>query len=215
MDKEEIRLRERAYMVKKQIKGRGVSAPLVLEAMEKVPRDFFVPEHIKDRAYADGPLPIGKGQTISQPYIVAFMTEALGLKGDEKILEIGTGCGYQTAVLAEIAKEVYTIEIVEELGKRAEKTLKSLGYTNIHKKIGDGYFGWREKSPFDGIIITAAPRKIPVKLFDQLKTGCKMIVPVGEWHQELKSITRLEEGLEEKLLLDVRFVPMTGAIDKE
>jgi len=215
MTEEEIRIKEKIYMLERQIKDRGVRDEKVLAAVAKVPRHIFVPETIRDRAYMDGPLPIGKGQTISQPYIVAFMTEALRLSGEEKILEIGTGCGYQTAVLAEIAKEVYSIEIVEELGLSAKKILEELGYANIHTRIGDGYFGWPEEAPFDKIIITAAPHKTPEKLFEQLKIKGTMVVPVGSCHQELKIITKTETGLSEKFLLDVRFVPMTGEMEKQ
>ncbi|MBW2359244.1 MAG: protein-L-isoaspartate(D-aspartate) O-methyltransferase, partial [Deltaproteobacteria bacterium] len=164
------RLRE--HMVKQQIMARGVEEPRVLEAMRKVPRHLFVPEKYRAFSYRDHPLPIGQGQTISQPYIVAFMTEALDLKPDEKVLEIGTGSGYQAAILAELVKEVYTIEIVEKLGKRAHK--------NIHVKIGDGYKGWPEKAPFDAVIVTCAPERIPEALVQQLNDGGRMIIPVGK-----------------------------------
>ena len=171
------RLRE--DMVRHQIMARGVAEPKVLEAMRKVPRHLFVPEKYRAFSYRDHPLPIGQGQTISQPYIVAFMTEALDLKPDDRVLEIGTGSGYQAAVLAELVKEVYTIEIIEELGKRARKTLEMLGYKHIHVKIGDGYKGWPEEAPFDAVIVTCAPEQIPRALIEQLNDGGRMIIPVG------------------------------------
>ena len=207
---------KRYQMVKKQIRWRGVDDKLVLEAMKRVPRHEFVPKYLKDQAYVDSPLPIGQGQTISQPYIVAFMTEALQLKGGEKVLEIGTGSGYQAAVLAEIVKEVYTIEIVPELGRQAEKLLKKLGYSNIHVKIGDGYRGWQEHAPYDAVIVTAAPGHIPQPLVDQLKKGGRMIIPVGEFYQELILITKQADGtIKKKSILPVRFVPMTGEARKK
>jgi len=201
----------REQMVKRQIMARGVKDPLVLEAMLKVPRHLFVPEKYRKEAYDDHPLPIGYGQTISQPYIVAYMTEKLGLKGGEKVLEIGTGSGYQAAVLAEIAGEVYTIEIICELAESAEKRLKELGYKNIFVRCADGFFGWPEKAPFDAIIVTAAPEHIPKPLIDQLKPGGKMILPVGKHFQELVLVKKLKDGrIEKQTLLPVRFVPMTG-----
>ena len=207
---------KRSAMVERQIRWRGVKDSLVLKAMRKVPRHQFVPENLKDMAYTDRPLPIGKDQTISQPYIVALMTEYLGLKGGEKILEIGTGSGYQAAILAEIAAEVYTIEIIQSLGDNAQKKLKSLGYKNIHVKIGDGYQGWQEHAPFDGVIVTAAPVHIPQPLIDQLKTGGRMIIPVGDYYQELILITKQKDGsIKKKSVLPVIFVPMTGEAQKE
>ena len=201
-------LRER--MVSSQIVRRGVSDKPVLQAMGKVPRHEFVPENMKFYAYEDRPLPIGEDQTISQPYIVAIMTQLLKLEGGEKVLEIGTGSGYQAAVLAEIAAEVYTIEIIESLAKTAETRLKKLGYENITVKYGDGYQGWEEYAPFDGIIVTAAPDHIPQPLVDQLKMGGRMVIPVGAHFQELKLLTKTEDGVKEKNMLPVRFVPMTG-----
>jgi len=207
---------EREKMVSSQIEARGVRDRRVLQAMRDVKRHIFVPDDMRNRAYTDNPLPIGYGQTISQPYIVAFMTEALETKEEYNILEIGTGCGYQSAVIASIVKGVYTIEIVKELYESSSNLLEKAGYMNVKCKLGDGYEGWPEYAPFDGIIITAAPPGLPVNLFEQLKTGGKMIVPVGGgWHQELKSITKKPEGLYTEFLLDVRFVPMIGEIERQ
>ncbi|OGP92960.1 MAG: protein-L-isoaspartate O-methyltransferase [Deltaproteobacteria bacterium RBG_16_48_10] len=200
----------REQMVETQIKARGVKDPRVLSAMLKVERHRFVPIEYQSSAYADQPLPIGEGQTISQPYIVAFMTELLELKGMEKVLEIGTGSGYQAAILAELAKEVYTIEIVEPLGISAQKLLQGLGYRNIRVKVGDGYLGWPEVSPFDAIIITCAPDHIPHPLTEQLKEGGRMVVPVGSYSQALKKIVKRSGKIESTDVLPVLFVPMTG-----
>jgi protein-L-isoaspartate(D-aspartate) O-methyltransferase len=200
----------REKMVTNQIERRGVSGKLVLSAMRKVPRHLFVPEDMKPYAYEDRALPIGEDQTISQPYIVALMTELLGLKGGEKVLEIGTGSGYQAAILAEIAKEVYTIEIIESLAKTAEERLQKIGYKNITVKWGDGYQGWEEYAPFDGVIVTAAPDHVPQPLVAQLKVGGRMVIPVGDYFQELKLLTKTEDGVKEKNVIPVRFVPMTG-----
>jgi protein-L-isoaspartate(D-aspartate) O-methyltransferase len=200
----------RERMVSRQIVRRGVSDKLVLAAMRKVPRHEFVPENMKPRAYEDNPLPIGEEQTISQPYIVALMTELLKLKGAEKVLEIGTGSGYQAAILAEIVPEVYTIEIIESLATSADERLKRLGYKNITVKFGDGYKGWKEHAPFDGVIVTAAPDHIPQPLVDQLKIGGRMVIPVGDFFQELKLLTKTEDVVKEKNIIPVRFVPMTG-----
>lgn len=203
--------KKRYQMVKNQIERRGIRDELVLKAVQNVPRHLFVPNGIKDQAYIDSPLPIGEGQTISQPYIVAFMTEALKLNGEEKVLEIGTGSGYQAAVLAEIAKKVYTIEIVPTLARQAENLLKKLGYKNVYLKIGDGYNGWSEHAPYDAIIVTAAPGHIPQPLIDQLKKGGRMIIPVGDFYQELIVITKQSDGtIKKESVLPVRFVPMTG-----
>jgi protein-L-isoaspartate(D-aspartate) O-methyltransferase len=201
---------EHERMVTEQIEKRGISDKLVLSAMRKVPRQEFVPDNMKSYAYEDSPLPIGKNQTISQPYIVALMTELLELKGGEKVLEIGTGSGYQAAVLAEIAKEVYTIEIIEYLAVSADERLHRLGYKNITVRYGDGYQGWKEHAPFDGIIVTAAPDHIPQPLIDQLKVGGRMVIPVGETFQELKLIVKKDKDITEKSIVPVRFVPMTG-----
>lgn len=200
--------RERKEMVDFQIRRRGVSDRKVLKAMLRVPRHLFVPEQMKELAYGDEPLPIGEGQTISQPYIVAYMTEALRLRGREKVLEIGTGSGYQTAILAEIAKEVYTVELIPELSARARGLLEKLGYRNIHFRIGDGTLGWPEHAPYDAILVSAAPASVPPALVDQLKTGGKMIIPVGTDFQELVLVTRKEGGWEEQRLIGVRFVPL-------
>jgi len=201
-------MRER--MVETQIKARGVKEPRLLAAMLKVERHLFVPKHLHGTAYSDQPLPIGEGQTISQPYIVALMTELLDLKGEEKVLEIGTGSGYQAAILAELAKEVYTIEIIEKLATSAEKLLLELGYKNIKVKAGDGYLGWPEAAPFDAIIVTCAPDHIPKPLVDQLKEGGRMVIPVGEFTQELKKIVKRGGKLETTNVIPVIFVPMTG-----
>jgi protein-L-isoaspartate(D-aspartate) O-methyltransferase len=207
---------EREAMVEMQIARRGVTAESVLAAMRRVPRHRFVPVAMKDRAYEDGPLPIGHGQTISQPYIVAFMTEALKLKPHEKVLEIGTGSGYQAAVFAELVKEVYSIEIVKPLGELAAKTLAEAGYTNVKTRIGDGYRGWAEAAPFDAIMVTCAPDKIPQPLIDQLAEGGRMIIPVGgeDVGQELVLLVKKAGKVERKEVLPVRFVPMTGEAER-
>ncbi|MBN1503636.1 MAG: protein-L-isoaspartate(D-aspartate) O-methyltransferase [Candidatus Eisenbacteria bacterium] len=200
-------------MVDEQIARRGVRDPLVLSAMRKVPRHEFVPESYRKYAYADEPLPIGEGQTISQPYIVACMTEVLSLDKKSRVLEIGTGSGYQAAVLAEIAGEVYTIEIVEPLCKQAAETLTRLGYSRVHVRCGDGYRGWPEAAPFDAVIVTAAPDHVPQPLVDQMKTKGRMCIPVGDAYQELMLITKTDRGITQKEMLPVRFVPMTGEAD--
>ncbi len=212
------RITERTKMVATQIRERDVKDPNVLIAMRTVPRHAFVPSNQKPLAYIDSALPIGNNQTISQPYIVAFMTQALKLKKDSNVLEIGTGSGYQAAVCAEIAKEVYTIEIVEELAKTAQKTLKELGYSNVFVKFGDGYFGWPEHSPFDAIIGTAAAERIPQPLIDQLKPGGRMIIPYEQAGglQYLVLITKDNKGqLKKQTILPVQFVPMTGEVEKK
>lgn len=200
--------RERERMVKSQIEARGIKDKNVLEAMRMIARHKFVSEDMKSFAYNDEPLPIGEGQTISQPYIVAYMTEMLHLKKEDRVLEVGTGSGYQAAILAEMAREVYTIEIIESLSLKAQEVLKELGYTNIYFKIGDGSFGWREHAPYDAIIVTAAPENIPDALQEQLKISGRMIIPVGMTFQELILITREKRKLRKKRLLPVRFVPL-------
>jgi protein-L-isoaspartate(D-aspartate) O-methyltransferase len=204
---------KREHMVKSQIEARGIKNKDVLEALIKVPRHEFVPENIQDFAYADEPLSIGSGQTISQPYIVAYMTEILDLKKSDRILEIGTGSGYQAAVLAELCDSVYTIEILPELSERAQKVLHKLNYQNIYFKIGNGFYGWKEKSPFDAIIVTAAPEEIPESLVEQLAEGGRMIIPVGDFFQELYLITRTRDGIKKRKTLPVRFVPLQGVPD--
>jgi len=203
--------RERRLMTDSQIRARGVRSPRVLAAMNKVPRHLFVPESLRGQAHTDEPLPIGDGQTISQPYIVAYMTEALGLRGGEKVLEIGTGSGYQTAILAEIAAEVWTVEIVEKLALRARAILDGLGYGNIRYRIGDGSAGWPEAAPFEAVIVTAAAPSLPEALEDQLGVGGRMIVPVGTDLQELVLVRRGKEAVERERLLAVRFVPLVKA----
>jgi protein-L-isoaspartate(D-aspartate) O-methyltransferase len=199
---------ERRLMTENQIRARGVRDPAVLAAMTKVPRHLFVPEGLRRHAYADEPLPIGEGQTISQPYIVAYMTEALGLAGGEKVLEVGTGSGYQTAVLAEIAGTVWTVEIVETLALRARAALDALGYANVRYRIGDGSAGWPEEAPFDAIVVTAAAGRQPGALEGQLAVGGRMIVPVGTDAQELVLVRRERKGFKRESLLAVRFVPL-------
>lgn len=206
-------LRER--MVETQIVTRGVRQPAVLQAMKTVPRHLFVPEPFRAQAYEDYPLPIGAQQTISQPYIVALMTELLDLTGDERVLEIGTGSGYQAAVLSRVAGEVYTIEILEPLGRQAQRILGELGYKNIHTRIGDGYQGWPDAAPYDAIVVTAAPERIPQPLLDQLKVGGRMVIPVGAFFQDLLVLTKTPNGVDKKNIIPVRFVPMTGEAQKK
>lgn len=199
---------ERQEMVELQIKRRGIRDKRVLDAMLKVPRHLFVPEQMKELAYGDEPLPIGEGQTISQPYIVAYMTETLKLTGREKVLEIGTGSGYQTAILAELAREVYTVELIPELSRRAQKVLSELGFQNIHFLVGDGTRGWPENAPYEAILVSAAPATVPRSLIDQLKDNGRMIIPVGTDYQELVLIRKIMDGWEEERLIGVRFVPL-------
>ncbi len=200
----------RSEMVDEQIAGRDVTDQRVLAALRKVPRHEFVPRDMRSLAYEDSPLPIGERQTISQPYIVGIMTQLLEPEPNDRVLEIGTGSGYQAAVLGQLVKEVYTIEIVDPLARRAEETLRSMGYGNVHVRSGDGYRGWPEKAPFDGIIVTAAAPSIPEPLLDQLKVGASLVIPVGDDYQELRVITRTEHGFAQRSELPVRFVPMTG-----
>ncbi len=200
----------RTRMVEQQLKRRDIRDPRVLDTMLRVPRHLFVPEAVRVDAYTDGPVPIGHGQTISQPYIVAFMTEALDVQSSHKVLEIGTGSGYQAAVLAELARDVYTIEILEPLATRAGRTLADLGYGNIHTRIGNGYAGWPEEAPFDRIMVTAAPPEVPRALVDQLRMEGLIAIPVGTIVQELRIMRRTKGGLVTLKTLPVRFVPMVG-----
>jgi len=199
-------------MVARQIEERGVRDARTLAAMRKVPRHLFVPAALAGDAYGDHALPIGHGQTISQPYVVAFMTEALGLRGGESVLEVGTGSGYQAAVLAEIAARVYTIEIVAPLAEEARGRLARLGYRNVEVRAGDGYQGWPDKAPFDAVIVTAAAPRIPDPLKQQLKDGGRLVIPVGDDEQELIVLTRRGGRFAEERVLPVRFVPMTGKV---
>ncbi len=205
----------RQNMVQQQIVGRGVTEPGVLRAMEETPRHEFVPEPLRDQAYVDGPLAIGWGQTISQPYIVALMTALLELDSDAKVLEIGTGSGYQAAVLSRIVRDVYSIEIRTELAEVARKRLSALGYDNVHLRVGDGYQGWPEEAPFDGIIVTAAPERIPEPLLEQLKVGGKLVIPVGAYFQDLEVHTKTAHGMIQRKVIPVRFVPMIGEVEKK
>ncbi len=201
-------LQPRLNMVETQVAARGVKDKRLLEAMRRVPRHLFVPQGLLDEAYADEPLPIGEGQTISQPYIVAYMTETLKLKGPERVLEVGTGSGYQTAVLAELVGDVFSIEVVEALSQRAQAILAGLGYSNIHFKVGDGNLGWEESAPFDGIIVTAAAPEVPAALQRQLKDGGRLILPRGTFSQELVLVVREGNKFRQSELLPVRFVPL-------
>ena len=199
----------RQRMIEQQLKARGIKDERVIAAMAKVPREEFIPVDARANAYEDGPLPIGYDQTISQPYVVAFMTEQLRPKQDDRVLEIGSGSGYQAAILAELMAHVYTVEIVEPLGKTAEATLQRLGYKNVHIKVGDGYRGWPEEAPFDAIIVTCAPEHVPQPLVDQLKEGGRMVIPVGErFAQQLYLLEKKNGQLKESVTLPVRFVPM-------
>ena len=206
---------ERHRMVQEQLMPRGIHEERVLAAMAKVPREEFVPQEARPASYTDQPLPIGYGQTISQPFVVAFMTEQLQLKRDDRVLEIGTGSGYQAAILTELVAEVYTIEIIETLAKNAEATLERLGYKNVHVKVGDGYKGWPEHAPFDAVIVTCAPDHVPQPLVDQLKEGGRMIIPVGGFgDQELYLLEKKNGQLEQRAVLPVRFVPMAGEAEE-
>jgi protein-L-isoaspartate(D-aspartate) O-methyltransferase len=197
-------------MVEQQLRRRDIRDARVLAAMRKVARERFVPERVRSEAYDDRPLPIGHDQTISQPYIVGFMSQALRVEPTHTVLEIGTGSGYQAAILAELAREVYTIEIVTPLADRAKTLLAELGYRNVHVRAGNGYLGWPEQAPFDRIMVTAAPDEVPPALVQQLKVDGLMAIPVGTFDQELRILRRTETGLETLETLPVRFVPMTG-----
>jgi protein-L-isoaspartate(D-aspartate) O-methyltransferase len=200
----------RQRMVEEQIERRGVRDTRVLAAMRAVPRHLFVPEELREHAYDDAPLPIGEGQTISQPYIVAFMTEAARLGPGERVLEVGTGSGYQAAVLAAVGAEVMSIEILPGLAARARTALAAAGFDKVAVRTGDGFRGWPEKAPFDAVLVTAAPDEVPSPLLDQLKVGGRLVIPVGTGTQQLIRVTRTAEGFQRESLLPVRFVPMTG-----
>ncbi|MGC1323727.1 MAG: protein-L-isoaspartate(D-aspartate) O-methyltransferase [Candidatus Udaeobacter sp.] len=207
---------QRERMVQQQLKPRGIKDQRVLAAMAKVPREDFVPADVRPSAYEDGPLSIGYDQTISQPYVVAFMTEQLRPKRSDRVLEIGSGSGYQAAILAELVADVYTIDIVEPLAKSAEATLQRLGYNNVHIKVGDGYKGWPEEAPFDAVIVTCAPEKVPQPLVDQLNDGGRMVIPVGErFAQQLYLLEKKNGQLTESVMLPVRFVPMKREAEKK
>jgi protein-L-isoaspartate(D-aspartate) O-methyltransferase len=213
IDERDVYREKRQNMVVNHLQSRDITDIKVLQAMLTVPRHQFVDEHIRDSAYNDYPLSIGEGQTISQPYIVALMTQLLELRGNEKVLEIGTGSGYQAAVLAEIVKEVYTVEIYESLSKNSEKLIKDLGYRNIYFKIGDGYYGWEEYAPYDAIIVTCAPDHVPPQLLQQIREdGGRIVIPVGGiWMaQTLMKIEKIEGKIKSKGIIGVRFVPMIG-----
>ncbi len=205
---------KREQMVEYQIISRGVKDERVLKAMREVPRHEFVPDRVKTFAYEDHPLPIGENQTISQPYIVAFMTELLELKGNEKILELGSGSGYQAAILSRVSGEVYTIEIIEPLAERARKTLEDLGFSNVHVKRADGFNGWPEEAPFDRIIITFAVPEIPPPLIQQLAEGGILVAPEGDWHQEIVILRKENGKIKKERSIPVRFVPMLREKDK-
>jgi protein-L-isoaspartate(D-aspartate) O-methyltransferase len=213
VSEEELR-RLRELMVQRQIEARGIKDPLVLAAMLSVKRHEFVLPGQEREAYEDGPLPIGEGQTISQPYIVAIMTELARVNQDSVVLEVGTGCGYQTAILAFICSKVYTIEINKKLGEAAMTRLRELGCNNVEIRIDDGYKGWPEAAPFDAILVTAAPDHVPQPLIDQLKVGGRLVIPVGDYYQELEIITRTETGIEREKVIPVRFVPMRGKAEE-
>ncbi len=200
----------REKMIESQIRSRGIKDENVLKALDEVPRHLFVPEDLRERAYGDEPLPIGSGQTISQPYIVAYMTEQLDLQPEDRVLEVGTGSGYQAAVLSRLVDSVYSIEILPELSKQAQQVIRELGYENIYFRVGNGFYGWPEHAPYDAIIVTAAPGKIPDPLVEQLKEGGQMIIPVGDYFQELYLLKKEEGKIKKQKKLPVRFVPLQG-----
>lgn len=207
--------KQRLAMVDAQIARRGITDRRVLEAMRRVPRHEFVPADVAARAYEDFPLPIGFGQTISQPYVVAYMTEVLQVAPKSRVLEIGTGSGYQAAVLADLGAEVFSIEIVPQLAERAGRALARLGYSNVQVRAGDGYRGWPDAAPFDRIIVTAAPDHIPQPLIDQLAVGGRMVLPVGDFWQRITVVTKTRRGIVQQKTMDVVFVPMTGEAQKK
>lgn len=201
---------DRKQMVERQLKGRDIKDKAVLDAMQKVERHRFIPSNLRNMAYSDQPLPIGEGQTISQPYIVALMTQLADIQPQEKVLEIGTGSGYQAAILSTLCDEIYTIEIIESLCQQARIRLKILGYKNVHVKCGDGFKGWKQNAPYDAIIVTCAPPEVPQPLINQLAEKGKIVVPVGTLWQELKVITKENKKIKSSDIIPVRFVPMTG-----
>jgi len=209
-------VRSRLEMVAKDLRARGIKDERVLQAMSTIPRHRFVDERLRSLAYTDGPQPIGAGQTISQPYVVALMTELLQLTGNEKVLEIGTGSGYQAAVLSQVAREVYTVEIIPELAQRAQETLARLGYLNIWTRVGDGFFGWEEKGPFDAVLVTAAADKTPQHLWTQLREGGRLVMPLGNPRatQRLVRVTKINGAPRVENFTAVLFVPMTGAVQE-
>ena len=204
----------RRLMVRTQLAARDIADTSVLQTMAEIPRHEFVPPNLKDMAYQDRPLPIGEGQTISQPYIVAYMTQALDLQAGDKVLEIGTGSGYQAAVLARLVEHVYTIEIIPSLGDSARQLLQRQGHDNVTVRVGDGYVGWPSEAPFDAIMVTAAPDHVPPALVEQLAEGGRLVLPVGDHYQELLRLTKREGEIHTESLLPVRFVPMTGQAQK-
>lgn len=214
-DRDEAFVTARHRMVRNQLAARDIADTLVLQVMDEIPRHEFVPDDLKHMAYLDRPLPIGQGQTISQPYIVAFMTQSLGLSAGDKVLEIGTGSGYQAAVLARLVEHVYTIEIIPSLGDSARMLLQRQGCDNVTVRIGDGYLGWPGEAPFDAIMVTAAPDHVPPALVEQLAEGGRMVLPVGDNHQQLLRLTRRDGEIHTESLLPVRFVPMTGQAQQE
>jgi protein-L-isoaspartate(D-aspartate) O-methyltransferase len=216
-DRHETLAKRRRQMVERDLRGRGIKNPRVLEALGSVPRHRFVPKELWPAAYEDRPLPIGSGQTISQPYIVALMTELLELEGEEKVLEIGTGSGYQTAVLARLAERVYSIEILPSLSERARDILERLGFNNVELKVGDGFYGWEEKGPFDAILVTAAAPRIPERLWHQLKEGGRLVMPLGE-EGKTQTLIRARKVNGQQIVDEfsaVLFVPLKGAIERE
>jgi protein-L-isoaspartate(D-aspartate) O-methyltransferase len=213
---EEKLVRSRLEMVEKDLRARGIKDKRVLQAMSTIPRHHFVDERLRSLAYADEPQPIGAGQTISQPYIVALMTELLQLTGDEKVLEIGTGSGYQAAVLSHLTREVYTVEIIPALATRAKETLARLGYLNVWVRVGDGFFGWEEKGPFDAVLVTAAAEKTPQHLWAQLREGGRLVMPLGNPRatQTLVRVTKIKGEPRVENFTAVLFVPLTGAVQE-
>lgn len=200
---------ERREMVDSQLRRRGIVDPKVISAMQAVPRHLFLPGEVDERAYDDIALPIGSDQSVPQPYLVALTAQLLELDGDERVLEIGTGSGYQAAILSSMAAEVYSVEIVPELAEYARERLAGLGFNNVEVRTGDGYLGWPEKAPFDCILVTAAPRRIPQPLIDQLTIGGKLVIPIGDYLQDLIVVTRTEDGIEKRRVDLVRMDPMT------